>query len=96
MISGIVYNEMKGAYSSADSLMYKVLQENIYPDSVYAFDSGGNPDEIPSLTYEQFCEFHRQYYSPSNARFFIYGDIATDRTFFPFLKKCWPVSIAWK
>ncbi|MDM7986476.1 MAG: insulinase family protein [Smithella sp.] len=77
MISGIVYNEMKGAYSSADSLMYKVLQENIYPDSVYAFDSGGNPDEIPSLTYEQFCEFHRQYYSPSNARFFIYGDIAT-------------------
>jgi len=76
-ISGIVYNEMKGAYSSADSLMYKVLQENIYPDSVYAFDSGGNPDDIPSLTYEQFCDFHRQYYSPSNARFFIYGDIAT-------------------
>ena len=77
IISGIVYNEMKGAYSSADSLMYKVLQENIYPDSVYAFDSGGNPDDIPSLTYEQFCDFHRKYYSPSNARFFIYGDIAT-------------------
>ncbi len=77
ILSGIVYNEMKGAYSSADSLMYKTLQENIYPDSVYAFDSGGDPDVIPSLTYEQFCEFHHKYYSPSNARFFIYGDIIT-------------------
>jgi presequence protease len=75
--SGIVYNEMKGAYSSADSLMFKVLQENIYPDSVYAFDSGGDPDVIPTLTYEQFCEFHRTYYSPTNAKFFIYGDIQT-------------------
>ncbi|MBN1363566.1 MAG: insulinase family protein [Syntrophaceae bacterium] len=75
--SGIVYNEMKGAYSSPDSLMYKVLQENIYPDSVYAFDSGGDPDVIPSLTYEQFCEFHRKYYSPTNAWIFIYGDINT-------------------
>jgi len=76
-ISGIVYNEMKGAYSSPDSLMYKALQENLYPQSVYAFDSGGDPDVIPSLTYEQFCAFHRSYYSPSNARFFIYGDIPT-------------------
>jgi Zn-dependent M16 (insulinase) family peptidase len=75
--SGIVYNEMKGAYSSADSLMFKVLQENLYPDSVYAFDSGGDPDVIPTLSYEQFCEFHRTYYSPTNAKFFIYGDIST-------------------
>jgi len=77
IISGIVYNEMKGAYSSSDSLIYKVLQENLYPDSVYAFDSGGDPDVIPTLTYEQFREFHRTYYSPTNARFFIYGDITT-------------------
>lgn len=77
-ISGIVYNEMKGAYSSPDSLMYKAIQENLYPDSVYSFDSGGDPDEIPTLTYEQFCEFHRTYYSPTNARFFIYGDITTE------------------
>lgn len=76
-ISGIVYNEMKGAYSSPDSLMYKAIQENLYPDSVYVHDSGGDPDVIPSLTYEQFCAFHRAYYSPSNARFFIYGDIPT-------------------
>ncbi|MGA2781931.1 MAG: insulinase family protein [Smithella sp.] len=77
IISGIVYNEMKGAYSSPDSLMFKAIQENLYPDSVYAFDSGGDPDVIPTLTYEQFREFHRTYYSPTNARFFIYGDITT-------------------
>ncbi|MEQ8213048.1 MAG: insulinase family protein, partial [Smithellaceae bacterium] len=76
-ISGIVYNEMKGAYSSPDSLMYKAIQENLYPQSVYAFDSGGDPDVIPTLTYDEFCKFHRAYYSPSNARFFIYGDIPT-------------------
>ena len=60
-ISGIVYNEMKGAYSSPDSLMYKAIQENLYPDSIYAFDAGGDPDVIPTLTYEQFCKFHRTY-----------------------------------
>ena len=78
-ISGIVYNEMKGAYSSPDSLMYKALQENLFPDGVYALDSGGDPDVIPTLTYEQFCNFHHSYYSPTNARIFIYGDIPTIR-----------------
>lgn len=77
IISGIVYNEMKGAYSSPDSLTFKTIQENMYPDTVYALDSGGDPEVIPSLTYEQFADFHRRYYSPSNARFFIYGDIPT-------------------
>jgi hypothetical protein len=77
IISGIVYNEMKGAYSSPDSLMYKDIQENLYPDTIYALDSGGDPDVIPSLTYEQFRDFHRKYYSPTNARFFLYGDIPT-------------------
>jgi len=76
-VSGIVFNEMKGAYSSPDSLMYKDIQENLYPDTVYALDSGGAPEVIPSLTYEQFCDFHRKYYSPTNARFFLYGDIST-------------------
>lgn len=77
IISGIVYNEMKGVYSSPDALMYKILQESIFPDSIYAFDSGGDPHVIPGLTYEQFCEFHRKYYSPTNSRIFIYGDIDT-------------------
>ncbi|HAJ27573.1 MAG TPA: hypothetical protein DCG53_10080 [Syntrophus sp. (in: bacteria)] len=76
-ISGIVYNEMKGAYSSPDNLMYKAIQENLFPDTIYRFDSGGNPADIPNLTYEQFKEFHQAYYSPSNARIFIYGDIPT-------------------
>jgi Zn-dependent M16 (insulinase) family peptidase len=77
IISGIVYNEMKGVYSSPDSLMYKDIQENLYPDTIYALDSGGDPDVIPDLTYEQFRDFHRKYYAPTNARFFMYGDIPT-------------------
>jgi len=77
IISGIVYNEMKGAYSSPESLMYKDIQQKLYPDTVYALDSGGDPEVIPTLTYEQFKDFHRKYYSPTNARFFIYGDIPT-------------------
>ena len=72
--SGIVFNEMKGAYSSPDSIMYKAMQENLYPDNVYSCDSGGNPEEIPSLTYDQLKEFHRLFYSPSNSRFFLYGN----------------------
>jgi Zn-dependent M16 (insulinase) family peptidase len=78
IVSGIVYNEMKGAYSSPESLMYKALQENLYPDTPYACDSGGNPEAIPSLTYGQFKAFHRAYYSPSNACWFLYGDISTE------------------
>ncbi len=76
-VSGIVFNEMKGAYSSPDSLMYKYLLQSLYPDTPYAHDSGGDPRMIPSLTYEQFLAFHRSYYSASNARFFLYGDIPT-------------------
>jgi len=76
-VSGIVFNEMKGAYSSPDSLMFKAIQENIFPDNAYAHDSGGNPEVIPLLTYEQFKAFHRTFYSPSNSRIFLYGDITT-------------------
>jgi len=78
ILSGIVYNEMKGVYSTPDALMYKALQENLYPDTPYACDSGGDPRSIPDLTYEQFKTFHRTYYSPTNARFFLYGDIPTE------------------
>lgn len=76
--SGIVYNEMKGAYSSPDTLMYKAIQEGIFFDHPYVFDSGGNPRDIPGLTYEALKDFHAAYYSPANARFFLYGDIATE------------------
>ncbi|MDO9585017.1 MAG: insulinase family protein, partial [Syntrophales bacterium] len=74
-VSGIVYNEMKGAYSSPDRLMGKSIQENIFPGNIYVHDSGGDPEAIPQLTYEQFKAFHRTFYSPSNARIFLYGDI---------------------
>jgi len=76
-ISGIVYNEMKGVYSSADSLLSKALLEGLYPDSTYGMDAGGDPDVIPRLTYEQFKDFHRNYYSPSNAWIFLYGNLDT-------------------
>ncbi|MEN6464631.1 MAG: insulinase family protein [Syntrophaceae bacterium] len=78
IVSGIVFNEMRGAYSSPDTLMYKSLQESLYPDTIYRFDSGGNPQAIPQLTYEQLKSFHRAFYSPSNARFFLYGSIRTE------------------
>ena len=71
---GVVYNEMKGAYSSPDSLLYEYSQQSLFPDTTYGLDSGGHPEHIPELTYEQFLEFHRFYYHPSNARIFFYGD----------------------
>ena len=71
---GVVYNEMKGVYSSADSLMYEAAQQTLYPDCTYGKDSGGNPPNILDLTYEQFEAFHRDLYHPSNARIFFAGD----------------------
>jgi len=71
---GVVYNEMKGAYSSPDSLLAEYSQQSLFPDTTYGLDSGGHPESIPHLTYEQFLEFHRTYYHPSNARIFIYGN----------------------
>lgn len=71
---GVVYNEMKGAYSSPDSLLAEYSQQSLFPESIYGLDSGGHPEAIPELTYEQFLDFHRTYYHPSNARLFIYGN----------------------
>lgn len=71
---GVVFNEMKGAYSSPDSLLAEYSQQSLFPDNTYGFDSGGDPVEIPNLTYEQFLAFHRKYYHPSNARIYFYGD----------------------
>ena len=76
-ISGVVYNEMKGSYSSVDDVVFKQLQEALFPDNCYGVDSGGDPAVIPDLTYEGFKEFHRRFYSLSNARLFLYGNITT-------------------
>lgn len=71
---GVVFNEMKGAYSSPDALLGKRTQESLFPDHVYGVDSGGDPEVIPNLTYEQFKKFHETYYHPSNAYIYFYGD----------------------
>lgn len=71
---GVVYNEMKGAYSSPDSVLYEFSQQSLFPDNTYGLDSGGDPEKIIDLTFEQFQEFHRKYYHPSNARIYFYGD----------------------
>ncbi|MEW6443974.1 MAG: insulinase family protein [bacterium] len=77
-IVGVVYNEMKGSYSSPDRLLAQYSQESLFPDHPYGLDSGGHPRHIPSLTYERFKRFHDTYYHPSNARVFFYGDDKTE------------------
>jgi presequence protease len=71
---GVVFNEMKGANASPDRVLYQATQNSLFPDTTYAVDSGGNPANIPDLTYEQFKRFHETFYHPSNARIFFYGD----------------------
>lgn len=73
-IKGVVYNEMRGVYSSPDSLIGELGQQNLFPDTPYGKDSGGDPEVIPTLTCEDFLAFHRAYYHPSNARIYVYGD----------------------
>jgi presequence protease len=74
-ISGVVFNEMKGVYGSPDSFVGRMLHRLLLPDTPYAVDSGGDPAVIPDLTYDDFVGFHRKFYSPSNARILLYGDI---------------------
>lgn len=71
---GVVFNEMKGAYSSPESILYSTCQHSLFPDNTYSLDSGGDPEKIPDLTYAQFKDFHRKYYHPSNAKIYFYGD----------------------
>lgn len=71
---GVVFNEMKGSYSSPERVMYTVTQTELFPDNAYRHDSGGDPRAIPDLTYEQFRTFHETYYHPSNAFIYFYGD----------------------
>ena len=76
--NGVVYNEMKGAYSSADDVANERLMKMLYPDTCYSKDSGGNPDAIPTLTYEGFKAAHRRYYHPSNAKIILDGSVNLD------------------
>ncbi len=71
---GVVFNEMKGAYSDPDNILSRFARQSLFPDTPYGVDSGGDPQVIPDLTYEQFKAFHEKYYHPANARIFFYGD----------------------
>ncbi|XP_059314088.1 presequence protease 1, chloroplastic/mitochondrial-like [Lycium ferocissimum] len=71
---GVVFNEMKGVYSQPDNLLGRTSQQALFPDNTYGVDSGGDPQVIPSLSFEEFKEFHRKFYHPSNARIWFYGD----------------------
>lgn len=73
--NGVVYNEMKGAFSSPDGVLYREITSALYPHTTYGCESGGDPDFIPQLTYEQFLNFHGTYYHPSNSYIYLYGNM---------------------
>ena len=73
-LNGVVYNEMKGAFSSPESVLERVILSSLYPDTTYANESGGDPEAIPELSYSEFLDFHSRYYHPSNSYIFLYGD----------------------
>lgn len=74
-LNGVVYNEMKGAFSSSDDVLDREIVRGLFPDTVYANESGGDPDAIPDLTYEQFLAFHSRYYHPANSYIYLYGNM---------------------
>ncbi len=73
-INGVVYNEMKGAYSAPDDMLQNAIMKGLFPTNTYGMDSGGNPQHIPELTYEAYLDFYKKYYHPSNSYIYLYGD----------------------
>ena len=74
-VNGVVYNEMKGALSNAEDILGREISSVLYPHTTYAYESGGDPVDIPDLTYEAYLDFHRRYYHPSNSYIYLYGDL---------------------
>ena len=74
-LNGVVYQEMRGAYSSPDEVLSAAVSRTLFPDTPYRFDAGGDPDLIPDLTYEEFLSFYAKYYHPSNSLIYFYGDL---------------------
>jgi Zn-dependent M16 (insulinase) family peptidase len=72
--NGVVYNEMKGVYSSPESYLEYYINKNLFPDNTYHYESGGHPDSIPKLSYERFVKFYKRFYHPSNSYIYLYGD----------------------
>lgn len=77
--NGVVYNEMKGAFSDPNQILYRKIMHSLYPDSPYGLESGGDPKYIPDLSYEEFLNFHSKYYHPSNSYIYLYGDLDMDK-----------------
>ena len=73
-LNGVVYSEMKGAFSSSDEILERYAKQSLFPDTAYGFESGGAPEAIPTLSYETFCDFHKKLYHPSNSWIYLYGD----------------------
>lgn len=73
--NGVVYNEMKGAFSSPEQTLYRLIQQSVLPDTCYGVESGGDPDFIPDLAYEDYLGFYKKYYHPSNSYIYLYGDM---------------------
>ncbi len=73
--NGVVYNEMKGAFSSPEQQLFRTIQNALFPDTAYGVESGGDPDYITDLSYEKFLDFHKRYYHPSNSYIYLYGDM---------------------
>ena len=74
-INGVVYNEMRGVFSSPEQQLARMIQNSLFPDNTYGNESGGDPDNIPELSYEDFLAFHKRYYHPSNSYIYLYGDM---------------------
>ncbi len=74
-INGVVYSEMKGAFSSPDDVLEREIMNSLFPDTAYGVESGGDPDVIPELSYEEFLAFHKSFYHPSNSYIYLYGDM---------------------
>lgn len=79
---GVVYNEMKGAFGSPERQLYQQISAQLYPNSIYRYESGGDPAAIPGLTQEEFIDYHETYYHPSNSFTILYGDLDLDAAFF--------------
>ena len=75
IFKGIVYNEMKGSLASSDTRLWKLMMHELYPTLPYRFNSGGDPEEIPNLSYQELLDFHKTYYHPSNCLFYFYGNL---------------------
>lgn len=74
-LNGVVYNEMKGAFSSPDGVLEREILNSLFPDTAYGVESGGDPNNIPDLTYEAYLNFHKRYYHPCNSYIYLYGDM---------------------